>query len=363
MARAGGLCGHSAKCTAHSAIGKCVASNPTPEVEAICRSGKLEIFYRDTGYSVDEAIGLGRLRIDQGALSMCIDSIRGSSCLRLNTTACFEAYAGTVALAGACNDSGECANGYCARADASATHYNGCPGTCRPRPATSQPCAFAPCAADHFCNPSQVCERRHVVGDPCRSSGECESGLTCPVASSQSPGTCRSPAAEGELCNTYEPWACQGGLYCDGSKPGILPTCRQRGAVGDSCGNDLGACGDGLACVAADGSTARCARRLDAGEACVLTLRLVIRAAAWASSAIQARTPARPISCARATPVFRTATTPIPYRATRCTAIRQARPASVALGSASRAPLPLRREYRTHARRQASATPLRASAL
>lgn len=127
------------------------------------------------------------------------------------------------------------------------------------------------CQNGLVCDPAtKICKGRAAAGEPCSSSTQCQTGLTC-----NSSGSCGAPdyKAEGEVCGA--PALCQPGLTCDymtarcakfavippGGDCGAPQTVCERGtcdtvtrkcplivADGGDCGTSSSMCDDYAAC-------------------------------------------------------------------------------------------------------------------
>jgi hypothetical protein len=181
--------------------------------------------------AVAAAVAAGRLGWSQGQADACRAWIVGASCADVDSVgrpaACDGLVwgatwrgggmlAGKVANGGACMEHIECADGWCAVADA-------CPGRCTPFKAPGAACTGPDCGP----------------GNRCSSEGS-------------GPATCKAdvaPAGNGEPCSRGSR-ACQPGLYCDGN------SCVPRGGAGATCSTVVNdACQPGFACVASGAAT------------------------------------------------------------------------------------------------------------
>jgi hypothetical protein len=121
------------------------------------------------------------------------------------------------------------------------------------------------------------------AGDPCLSSGECQSGLFCNKNGDQCPGTCTAYATAGQTCTGtgfIAPDAaiisCGPSLICNSKD-----VCQPYGSVGSACSRN-GDCGPSILCFGdggcpeaqnlwCDSTTNKCAAGVGVGQACGVT--------------------------------------------------------------------------------------------
>lgn len=195
------------------------------------------------------------------------------------------AYAPKVPPGGACTRWDECAGGFC-------TAQPGCEGVCVAYSPAGGACGPNQlCGEGEFCREGR-CRPRADVGEECRGHWQwCKDGLVCDgyragnddghYGYPETPGRCSAGKRLGEGCvppSTASGEVCEAPLFCDWGAD--APVCRAPLAEGAEC-RWLDACADGLVCrgLVLGGrhplgtrygvrTPGRCARVLDAGDAC-----------------------------------------------------------------------------------------------
>jgi hypothetical protein len=267
-----------------------------------------------TAASLQAAVDAGRVTYYAFAQPGCLSSIESQTCLALlrgaDLPGCMEdVFAGTVAEAGECGDSVECAAGYCTFATGT------CPGACAPpvaqdgaceadeQCATGLSCLYSTCRSPtyvtggascngttyvcfgSYCNGS-TCVARKSAGDPCTETEACEPPLICNAATS----TCGTYAARGQPCGasagcnpftdycgsggTCVAWpllgepcavagACHGDAWCDEAL--AAPICVAYPALGEACFAAGGTCAGEHYCDFS-GTTPVCVPTKSSGE-------------------------------------------------------------------------------------------------
>lgn len=249
-------------------------------------------------WGYDDMLGIGAL-VEQGRLVVLAEESR--ACLEYLSVGpcrydgasplarCFadgvKAYGPGVKPGGKCERWDECAGGFC-------TAQPGCEGVC----VATAPLGAA-CGANQLCGDGAfcwegTCRARADVGETCRGHWQwCKDGLLCAgyrpgidddhYRSPETPGTCRGPLQRGESCvppPTASGEVCASPLFCDWGAD--APVCTEPLPEGAAC-RWLDACADGLACAGlvlggrhrlgtryGVKTAGRCARTLDAGDAC-----------------------------------------------------------------------------------------------
>ncbi len=221
---------------------------------------------------LDRAVGAdlagGRLRLDDAAISRClddVDALAGACALALDRgplpASCDGIVVATAALGAACGISGlaPCAGG---------GGLCGPDGRCVALPGDGSPCPLDACADGLVCSRAgdePRCALAAAAGGPCGADGDCARGLVCPPA-----GRCAPPGDVDAACTDARD--CADGLACDddgrcalaaplgagcdgpatcgaGRSCGRAPdgrVCGDAGALGDPC--EDGTCGAGLGC-------------------------------------------------------------------------------------------------------------------
>jgi hypothetical protein len=174
---------------------------------------------------------------------------------------------GTRASGTACGEGSQCGSGFCLIGENTEC------GTCQPMPQVGAPCTnesscgySLACAFDVPAT-SGTCTAWGGVGTSCDSLHQCQGGLGCVGASSETgaSGTCQTGAAEGAACNNESGPACNGSLDLDC----IDGTCQRQALVGPGspCGEQANGaynrCSGGAACVTPLGPC-----QLDTGASC-----------------------------------------------------------------------------------------------
>lgn len=184
-----------------------------------------------------KAVAAKRATYDASKADACISAMKASTCAQLQGAqpdACKTAFAGTVAVGGACYGSGlDCAAGsYCAFTNGA------CPGQCK---------AYL------------------KVGDDCAlGAGTCEPGSSCAYTTKK---CVAENAAEGQACDDSKGPLCQGNLRCLTTGSGSAGTCT-AGATSGAC-HYASECAAKYACIGGSTTTAgACAAQKKLAEAC-----------------------------------------------------------------------------------------------
>ena len=203
---------------------------------------------------LEEAVGAGRLAIDAGALSRCLNAAETSSCSAPRRD-CSSAFVGRVKAGGACRNTGECTVGACEVAKGR------CFGLCRAPTgaAVGQPCSDThPCLVDRTCF-NGVCGHLAMVGQYCGDYKDCMPSLSCIDS------RCRAAGKDVDPCTGF---LCEAPLFCDsGATP---PTCKAHAPLpgpSEPCAWSQ-ECRKGYACTARRELPGQCLSWLDAGQSC-----------------------------------------------------------------------------------------------
>lgn len=234
--------------------------------------------------ALSAAVAAGRLAYSEAGASACLDWIAQASCDLIEDHRWWPAVcdvirwgheatrggghmlAGQVANGGACRESLECANGWCAF-DAT------CPGRCTAFTAAGRPCAGTACEPGFRCigtsNDVPRCRPEIVLarlGEECDPSVEsCGAGLMCAQIPSGA-FRCVAKRGPGEICSPSSAGECAAGLLCVRSSLAVPPACVALAGQGASCAAT--GCGFGLYCASA---TATCVPTPRVGERCSAT--------------------------------------------------------------------------------------------
>ena len=153
-----------------------------------------------------------------------------------------------VPLGGDCDNSFECADGWCS-----------CGGKCVAFLDRGAPCGpldpFV-CGPGSYCdNDQRTCKARIAEGSPCASSDPdpCEEGLSCRPKGCGGTWVCGRPPSDGEVCAVLGASPCKWGLTCAPSAsacPGLddVWVCEPPVGLGCPC-SIVSACARGFACV------------------------------------------------------------------------------------------------------------------
>jgi hypothetical protein len=200
----------------------------------------------DSPEALFHAVETGRATMDVSQVRSCIDSLVALPCEDGLTPArafssCQLAFAGKVALGGACSSEGECARGArCARTDGASA----CAGVCT---ALTQ----GACADSRDCHGGKICQAGRcappvqavAAGQRCSAEAGCRAGLSCDS------GICRPRPALGQVCSPGLPCA-SADLACvpSGNKPA---TCQASPGANGPCTSAF-ACGGVLSAMVCD---------------------------------------------------------------------------------------------------------------
>ena len=213
--------------------------------QIICTAGRtldrdeceelVRFWFRQYAYVSDDAIDDHRRKVDEDAVSECIEQIGLLTCRRLMgllPSPCDDVFPGTQEAGDACYDASECEEGtLCSIVE------SGERGVCWPLQGEGKICSdHGQCAPDLYCSAS---------GYSCQPRVEEESG--CEV---EREGVSAAPL-------------CASGLLCDPD----TERCFGPGALGDDC-TTTGWCEPGLACLLVDGSP-ECGPPKANGEECI----------------------------------------------------------------------------------------------
>lgn len=185
-----------------------------------CESVRLQALNaRRVVYSIDDAIAAGRLSYDPASARACIEESPRRACppaplwttdyyrapARPLAASCLAALQGLVPAGEACQDSRECANGWCE------TKTRGCAGICRPWRNEGDRCTVDDeCAPPRRCNQC-TCVTPRGVGASCAGKEECGDDEYCDSAKG---GVCNSRLPDGATCASE--FACRNGSACIG---------------------------------------------------------------------------------------------------------------------------------------------------
>ncbi len=209
--------------------------------------------------SVDDLVVASRqakVRFDGVAAARCLARI-GATCDVAHPIGelCSDAFAGAVAVGGACLRHEECAGGgWCDRGQAMGMLT--CPGACRARKRVGEACDVsdecAPAGAGQRaeCFPDASGTSRcvrvttgepgaegrpcgHIVGAAYAQDIPCAAGLACVIATGSLAGTCQRPTAAGMPCG--ETTACAAGSACTATTTMRCTAIQVRRAAGERC--------------------------------------------------------------------------------------------------------------------------------
>jgi Dickkopf N-terminal cysteine-rich region len=251
------LCDYSVRCGSYPDVASCMSAvtDTTPQLVADVKSGK-------TLYDAAKA-------------GTCLDSLGSFGCnqssMNMTSSACDEAFKGTLPGGGACINDQECVSANCDRAGCDGT-VACCTGLCaaaRVTVAEGGTCGLdATCVTGTFCDfavgGTSTCKRRGGAGAACVSSLECVSGLTCVAAASPAGTTarvCGAFALTGEDCRMTD-GACDARAdFCDPTTNKCVP----RGVPGADCVANATSC---LPYARCDAMTLKCVARGALGAPC-----------------------------------------------------------------------------------------------
>jgi hypothetical protein len=183
------------------------------------------------------AVHAGKSVVHEPAFSQCVAALReaASTCVQPNI-GCLDAWDGTVAENGACNDPIECVRGdtlvTCLKPVNAAGVVDG-PGACRKlrRARLGEACI----AADDGRNYSIM---RFAAAPPPLAYCDARDGLFCSTWSTPDVGVCAQIVAQGAACDRLDCLdgicgSCGPAMYCDG-------TCKPINSLGATCSSDRG---------------------------------------------------------------------------------------------------------------------------
>jgi hypothetical protein len=206
----------------------------------------------DTGYSLEDAIRAGRVRLDRSKAETALQTDLEYNCACGGQFGAFDmgtyTRRGLIALVpvgGSCLADFECADGYCS---GDIAFGFSCGGTCQPFLPTGAPCSYGHCGPSDWCpalGTNLTCVPRITLGQACDDSNNqetpCADGLWCMTSANPTMGVCSDAPSSGAGGPCVD--NCNPGLYCDS-----MDICRPREAVGSACSNDY-QCAGGLCCL------------------------------------------------------------------------------------------------------------------
>jgi len=226
--------------------------------------------------SIVSQVAVGRVAYRPSGAAACLAGWATAPCGYWHhpkwPAACSEALAGHVANTGSCTFDFECAEGFC-------DNPPDCSGVCRPLVSTGQPCTRdAQCAGPLMCNQGAcVQDKAGLAGEACGGStsggGRCEIGAFCDAN-----GTCTPLVAIGGVC--HDSMNCAEDSLCDrcprgGScfAPGTTGKCTRLRQAGEACHKEWSTdpdsdCASGLTCVTGHDGTTSCAKGINLGGQC-----------------------------------------------------------------------------------------------
>ena len=209
-----------------------------------CRVQIAASYEDDTLPQLQQAISAGTAQYDAAAARTCLNDLADRGCAafdEIGATVCNDAFIGTIEEGRDCSQTVECiGDAYC-RVDAL------CPGTCTARVGS---------------------------GEPCTSSDECQTGLSCDI------GTCGVRRGEGEACGGGTDPQCRAGFVCQGEDLAEMGTgtCVAAASLlaapldGTCDVGQLMLCEEGLSCVitgaTVSGTTSECRAAATSGGDC-----------------------------------------------------------------------------------------------
>jgi hypothetical protein len=226
--------------------------------------------YTDVDYECTallDSVRRGRLAWNPAMADACLGEIGASRCFERRYLGAWDerrqvvAPACAQAMRGLVPDGEPCGFVHhvleeCADPDAACSASAGfeCRGWCRRRPAQRDAKCFRTdgCAGELFCNRDGKCDLPAREGEPCLGFNEvpCAAGLVCAGASQIASGRCR-PFQPGAASCTSDVECSTNNCVLRRLTPSAQPTgtCEPHRAVGQTCGDLVGNCGAGVACL------------------------------------------------------------------------------------------------------------------